>query len=46
MEPLEEIVLKKHVLMHVVEGGSEVGQLHPLLPLCPLLYFEYIAKKP
>jgi len=46
MEPLEKIVLKKYALMQVVEGGSEVSQLHLLLPLAPLLYFECIARKP
>jgi hypothetical protein len=46
MELLEKVVLKQYALMHVVEGGSEVSQLHPLLPLAPLLYFECIVRKP
>jgi hypothetical protein len=46
IELLEKIVLQKYVLMQVAEGGSEVNQLHPLLPLAPLLCFECIIKKP
>lgn len=30
----------------VAAGGSEVGQLHPLLPPAPLLLFEFSARKP